>query len=334
MPPSSRKQQIAAAHKKGQNVLADKRSTLSSGTVADDLWDRLQVANLRIEELEQQLAQKDSELCRLQSELERSNQKLQKNQEDSALWKAKQGKTYHELRMQRQTTKRGQRKMAQLQEQLDIIKTAEKEASKQFLRGSRESYQAIISLQQENKTLHKKLSASMAKWSSQLEKTHAKLAMSNSDLKTLCEKASKLHKAVVCSKEQKERAIVSVKKKISDQRSVHRLMHKGVFTEETRNVVRLLVKAGCSRNYIGQVISTVLKSAGMTTVDSISSPTISRILREGYFAAQIQLGHEMKNAESMTFSADGTSHRSINYNSCRVHLIAEDYNSPEGSTKQ
>ena len=66
MPPSSRKQQIAAAHKKGQNVLADKRSTLSSGTVADDLWDRLQVANLRIEELEQQLAQKDSELCRLQ----------------------------------------------------------------------------------------------------------------------------------------------------------------------------------------------------------------------------------------------------------------------------
>ena len=334
MPPSSRKQQIAAAHKKGQNVLADKRSTLSSGTVADDLWDRLQVANLRIEELEQQLAQKNSELCRLQSELERSNQKLQKNQEDSALWKAKQGETYHELRMQRQTTKRGQRKMAQLQEQLDIIKTAEKEASKQFLRGSRESYQAIISLQQENKTLHKKLSASMAKWSSQLEKTHAKLAMSNSDLKALREKASKLRKAVVRSKEQKERAIVSVKKKISDQRSVHRLMHKGVFTEETRNVVRLLVKAGCSQNYIGQVISTVLKSAGMTTVDSISSPTISRILREGYFAAQIQLGHEMKNAESMTFSADGTSHRSINYNSRHVHLIAEDYNSPEGSTKQ
>ena len=41
--------------------------------------------------------------------------------------------------------------MAQLQKQLDIIKTAEKEASKQFLGGSCESYQAIISLQQENK---------------------------------------------------------------------------------------------------------------------------------------------------------------------------------------
>ena len=76
---------------------------------------------------------------------------MQKNQEDSVLWKAKQGKTYHELCMQHQTTKHGQKKMAQLQEQLDIIKTAEKEASKQFLGGSCESYQAIISLQQENK---------------------------------------------------------------------------------------------------------------------------------------------------------------------------------------
>jgi len=51
-------------------------------------------------------------------------------------------------------------------------------------------------------------------------------------------------------------------------------------------------------------------------------------------AAQIQLGHEMKNAKSMTFSADGTSHRSINYNSRHVHLLAENYALPGGNTKQ
>jgi hypothetical protein len=44
----------------------------------------------------------------------------------------------------------------------------------------------------------------MAKWASQLEKTHAKLATSASDLKTLREKASNLHKADVCSKEKKK----------------------------------------------------------------------------------------------------------------------------------
>ena len=42
----------------------------------------------------------------------------------------------------------------------------------------------------------------------------------------------------------------------------------------------------------------------------------------------------MKNAESMTFSADGTSHHSINYNSCHVHLIAENYTPSESSSKQ
>ena len=68
-------------------------------------------------------------------------------------------------------------------------------------------------------------------------------------------------------------------------------MSKGVFTEETRNVIHLLVKAGCSRNYITEVISTILQSAGITTVGTISHTSVSRILCEGYFAAQIQLGY-------------------------------------------
>jgi hypothetical protein len=93
---------------------------------------------------------------------------------------------------------------------------------------------------------------------------------------------------------------------------------KGVFTEETCNVICLLVKAGCSHNYINEVIFTILQSAGITTVGTISYTSVSRILREGYFAVQIQLGYEMKNAKGMTFSADGTSHCSINYNSRHI----------------
>ena len=92
------------------------------------------------------------------------------------------------------------------------------------------------------------------------------------------------------------------------QQSVHHLMRNGIFTEDTREVVRLLVKAGCSQNYIDQVISTVLKSAGIDTIGTVSRTSVSCILREGYFAAQMQLGYEMQNAQSMTFSADGTSH--------------------------
>jgi len=333
-PVTSRKQQAAAANLKAQETHAKKRAVLASETATDDLWNSLQAANSWIEELENLLADKDTECHRLKSELDKANKKLHMHQDSSALWQEKHEKTYHELRMQRQTTKRGQQKLTQLQDQVQILKTAEKEASKQLLRGSHESHKAIALLQKQNDTLHNELSMSMARWSLQLEKSHAKLARSTSDLKTLCNKASNLCKAVKHGKEQKEQAMASVKKKILDQRSVHHLMQKGVFTEETRNVVHLLVKAGCSQNLIGEVISAVLKSAGITGVGSISHTSVSRILREGYFAAQIQLGYEMKNAESMTFSADGTSHRSINYNSCHVHLVAEDYTSPEGSSKQ
>jgi len=53
---------------------------------------------------------------------------------------------------------------------------------------------------------------------------------------------------------------------------------------------------------------TILKSAGIDTIGTVSRTSVSHILHEWYFAAQVQLGYEMKNAQSMTFSADGTSH--------------------------
>jgi chromosome segregation ATPase len=159
--------------------------------VTDDLWNSLQAVNLRIKELENLLAENSTEFHRLELELDKANEKLHMHQDSSALWKEKHEKTYHELRMQRQTTKPGQEKLNQLQEQVQFLKTAEKEASKQLLRGPHESHQALALLQKQNDTLNNELSMSMASWTSQLEKTHTKLAKSASDLKTLHNQASK-----------------------------------------------------------------------------------------------------------------------------------------------
>ena len=92
-------------------------------------------------------------------------------------------------------------------------------------------------------------------------------------------------------------------------------MNKGVFTEETQNVVWLLVKAGCSRKYVNEVISSVLQSAGIIPVGALSDTTVVHVVHEGYFAVQIQLGNEIENTKSMTFSADGTGYCGINFNS-------------------
>jgi hypothetical protein len=109
----------------------------------------------------------------------------------------------------------------------------------------------------------------------------------------------KLQKKYDHAAKKQQHAVIRAREQAYKDKSVHWLLHKGVYTEETRNLIYLLVKAGCPRGYVGKVISAVLKSAGITTIGNISQHIVSHVIIEGYFAAQIQLGHEMKNAESM-----------------------------------
>ncbi|KAF8233228.1 hypothetical protein L208DRAFT_1267978, partial [Tricholoma matsutake] len=111
------------------------------------------------------------------------------------------------------------------------------------------------------------------------------------------------------------------------EKSTHSLLHKGIYTQETQNLIHLLVKAGCSKEYVSTVIMAILKSAGITTKESISCWTVSCILMEGYVASQIQLGFEMADAKALTGSGDGTSHRNVQYYSWHINLKASDYES-------
>ncbi len=334
MPPKKSQQAQSLARARAVEVLAEKNATLSSEMAAENLWHQLQTANSRITELEEMLALKEVECNELRSNLDKCKQEIIEYKASASGWESKQKATYHDLRMQRQITKRGQTKQAKLQQKIEILQKAEAEASSFYLEGSKLANQNITLLQNSNTKLHHQLSKTMDRCAIQLKKAQSKLAISHSILKTLRKEASALRKAAIYSKNTKDHALAVLQKKISHQRSRHHLMNKGVYTESTRNLVRLLVKAGCSRNYVNEVISAVLQSAGISTIGSISRPSITRIIREGYYAAQIQLGFEMENTQGMTFSADGTSHRSINYNSRHVHLLAEDYSNPDNNIQE
>ena len=104
--------------------------------------------------------------------------------------------------------------------------------------------------------------------------------------------ASHLQKYVAHASDIKDCAVAAAKAKVKKEISTHHLMNKGVFTEETQNVVWLLVKAGYSRKYVNEVISSVLQSAGITPVGAISHTTVTHVVHEGYFAVQIQLSYE------------------------------------------
>ena len=315
MPPKKFRQHLDQTRTKALENMAQKHAALGSEAAAEDLWDKLQEALTRNKELEQQLSLKSLECESLRSELETFRQKCTRLTDEVFHWRSKQEATYHSLHMERQTAKRGSAKIARLEQQKEILVNAEKNASACFSERSKNSEQALLLLKKANSGLRMELSDSMARWTSQLDKTRSKLETANSKLSALQKEASHLRKCVACASGVKDRAVAAAKMKVKQETSTHHLMNKGVFTEETRNVVWLLVKAGCSRKYVNEVISSVLQSAGINPVGSISRTTVARVVHEGYFAAQIQLGYEMANAKSMTFSADGTGHRGINFNS-------------------
>ncbi|KAF8804784.1 hypothetical protein BYT27DRAFT_7035001, partial [Phlegmacium glaucopus] len=232
---------------------------------------------------------------------------------------SKQKVLYHELRMQRQATRHGLDKQGVLEEQMQLLRSADHNN----VADSQNSVKAVNTLMKKvNEHLSSELSQSLALWTCKIEEVKKKLHLTNSKLKTSQNEAACLWKTCIHSRAVQECAVMTAHQKVLKEKSVHRLMNKGVFTDETCNVVHLLVKAGCS---INRVLHGVLSAAGIKTIGTISRPTITHIMQEGYYAAQIQLGYELKNAASMTFSADGTSHRSINYNSRHVNLKAEVY---------
>jgi len=333
MPPGgSQKKHLKAA----RQALSKKQATLAEGSDedVDSLKNRLYEASQQTQLLEQQLADQVKICAGLQDDLKVSQNLIDTLQNEVLSLKAKKDDIYHQLRMERQRYTRATSKYSSMTSQIALLKRADAISSAQFSKGLRDSANTISKLLKINEGLQIELSQSAANWSSQTEAAKSRLISSDIRLKKARQEVSKLRKVCHRATQVKERAVETAKAKVIQQKSVHHLANKGVFTEETRNLVRLLSQSGCSANCINEIITAVLKTAGITMVGSISRTSIARIIREGYFAAQIQLGHEMKIAEAMTFSADGTGHRSINYNSRHAHMLVENYaSSDNGKTR-
>ncbi|KAF8223650.1 hypothetical protein L208DRAFT_1516295 [Tricholoma matsutake] len=107
------------------------------------------------------------------------------------------------------------------------------------------------------------------------------------------------------------------------------LLQKGVYTPEAHVLARMLVQAGCSQEYVGEVIQKVCKSAGVEVSAKMSRRTVATAILEGGIAAEIQLAYEIVKTNDLTLSGDGTTHKHINYESQHIHLKVPSY-SDEG----
>ncbi|KAF8815542.1 hypothetical protein BYT27DRAFT_7225035 [Phlegmacium glaucopus] len=229
-------------------------------------------------------------------------------------------KLYREVRTERQGRARGLMRNSVLKEKITVLKAINMDISlevKEHSHISAEATKALAKLQDRHAFITEKIMGSMRNLEEHMQE---KVGVVKQKLKESSKVIATLRKAQKSSSSRQEWA----------EKSVQKLLHKGVYTDETCSLVRQLTHAGCSQSKVGYIITTVFQSAGVETVGKVSCRSVNRMIKEGYLAAQLQLGHEMANAESMTFSADGTSHRGINYNSRHVNLKAEDYGSESG----
>ena len=144
-------------------------------------------------------------------------------------------------------------------------------------------------------------------------------------------------------KKELQRRVAAVKKQVSRLKVKHdqmkakanskpimaRIMVKGVYTAQIRALARSLVQAGCSTKKVGPILQAIGKTFGLAIPKVMSARTASRCVLEGLVAADIQLGYEMSQANSLTISQDSTSNRHVNYESHHIALRVPDYTKGE-----
>jgi hypothetical protein len=301
----------------------------------------------RTVKLAAQLSEAQATIDTLQaSKLALSNQgslletKLFKASEALKVEQSRSAELYRCFRVEHHACQHGAARKDFLESKIEILQATNAQhlaEQKQLIHGTMSYGKTLAQLEKKYSNLQDQLFCTMDRSQIELAKAKGKLTMAQKNLKQSHSQAAYFRKRCESATTLQQKAVIQAKEKACQQaiheKSTHSLLHKGIYTQETRNLIHLLVKSGCSKEYVSTVITAILKSAGITTKGFISRWTVLRILMEGYVASQIQLGFEMADAEALTGSGDGTSHWNVQYYSQHINLKASDYES-SGRAKQ
>lgn len=312
----AKKASLKAATEAAKVSRAAKSGELAMETIQESLVE----AKAQISELEAQLAganskyqelsdrfsgildEKEMKIAQLSGMLAKKDKRISELSKDLSTSQDKVKKWYRALRTERQARSRADNRRDVLKEQIhglqQAINSIEKE-KKSIESHALKTVESLIHVEKKNKILQSELSDA-------LNRSAAELAAANSRSMELSKEICKSHafgyrlqKRYSKAISAKKMAVKQAREKLLQEKSTFSLLDKGVYTQETRNLVRLLVQCGCQKDYINQVIHGVLKCAGITATGHISRRSVSRILVEGYIAAKIQLGYEMQESEGM-----------------------------------
>jgi len=279
--PPATQSDLASALAISQENLADARTQMTS-------------LELEVEKLQATSAKLLEDLDAANSKIADLNLALQAERERSK-------DMYQSLRTERRARQRGDKRkqvlaltVSELRETTDIQLQKQKELEKSAAITDSEKKQIELS----NNQLRANLLSSVQIFSKELELLKELLSSSRAALKGSKSEVYNLKRRYSHAAKKQENAVQQAQTITAKEKTTFYLLHKGVYSQEVRNLVRTLIHAGCSQEHIMNIIKAVLETAGITAVGNISSRTVGRIIREGYYAACIQLGYEINQANS------------------------------------
>jgi len=340
--PMAPKKKTAAQLQQLQNARSNSpvvRTDLEAGLVhcQNELADAMfEIETLRseVESLRSELSQAQDRCAMLEGLQEKSAEKICDLKAQVLEAKEHQRDTYRKLRNERRAHQYAVKRKSNLDEKIAELKTEQHKKLKEMRELEKEKNLAsnhVDKMIKANQHLQNEISNTLQQCEHQLAVSYEKLQQTRTKLKGSKSEVYNLKRRVGRAVQTKENAVKRVKAKVLKESTTFYLLKKGVYSNETRNLVRILVEANVSNENIMAVIEAVLAAAGITAVGKISARTVGRIIKEGYIAACLQLGYEMLAAEAMTLSADGTGHKNINYNSRHVNYKVKN---SDGTVKQ
>jgi len=330
MPPRSKKSPA--------QLEALKRARSSSPAIVTDFegalakcQNQLAEAMSEIETLTSELSKAQNECTRLVKLQDKSKETIHDLKSQVLAAKRHQQDTYQELRNERRVHQRVTKCKAVLDKEIAKLKASQVEEIKDLEKKSAISSERLSNIVTANEHLQNELSTAISQFTSELDLVCQKLKFTRSELSGSKTEIYSLKCKAIHASQSRAKIIQKTRDKVTKERTTFYLLQKGVFSQETRNLVRVLVQANVSYKNIMHVIESVLATAGITAVGRISPRSVSRIVKEGYIAACIQLGYEMQVTEALTLSSDGTAHKNLNYDSRHAHYKVE---GPDGEKTQ
>ena len=212
---------------------------------------RLHHAQQQIASLESALSDKVAACSELSMSLQEAEVKSEEHLSQLAEQKARYQSLDKELRLERQRAKQASTKKGNLEQQISLLKAAALSQSHELKNMSVKTQKAInslLELENQNSALKNKLSQCMKNLQTEMHHCQNRLNIVQKKLSDSRNLSWKLKKQVNRAKEIRKRAVASAQQKQQKLSAVHHLLHKGVYTETTQNLVHFLVKAGCSRH--------------------------------------------------------------------------------------